>query len=232
MTMLGAPAGNTIYGNYKIFKVGGGSIADIVTTLGTPAGASISADILVIDNFVDDLETRLTAARGGYLDELAAANIPADVDAILARTGRHVITRAWFSPLQEEVAIPAAPADQALPTVTLPNIAGTVAAVYAGFTFRMIENTNVAVNELDGAQEIQVNKAGGGWTDAINFLDTQFEVAASTREAGATIIGYTDVSGTINSLNTTGQFQWDEAHADQASLVFNDVQTFLIVSYY
>ena len=40
-----------------------------------------------LDNYVDDLETRLTAARAGYLDELAAANIPSDIDAILTDTG-------------------------------------------------------------------------------------------------------------------------------------------------
>ena len=32
-----------------------------------------------LDDLVDDLETRLTAARAGYLDELAAANLPTDV---------------------------------------------------------------------------------------------------------------------------------------------------------
>ena len=41
--------------------------------------------LAVIEGLVDDLETRLTAARAGYLDELAAANIPADVDTLLAR---------------------------------------------------------------------------------------------------------------------------------------------------
>lgn len=40
-----------------------------------------------VDTNVDTLLTRLSAARAGYLDELAAANIPADVDAILADTG-------------------------------------------------------------------------------------------------------------------------------------------------
>jgi hypothetical protein len=43
---------------------------DSYARLGAPAGASVSADILVIDNFVDDLESRLTAARAGYLDNL------------------------------------------------------------------------------------------------------------------------------------------------------------------
>jgi hypothetical protein len=40
-------------------------IAAIITTLGTPAGASISADILVIDNFVDGLESTIGAAGAG-----------------------------------------------------------------------------------------------------------------------------------------------------------------------
>lgn len=35
---------------------------------------------------LDTLQDRLTAARAGYLDELAAANIPADIDAILLDT--------------------------------------------------------------------------------------------------------------------------------------------------
>jgi hypothetical protein len=50
-------------------------IASIISTLGTPAGASISADILVIDNLVDDLEGRLTSARAGYLDNINNANL-------------------------------------------------------------------------------------------------------------------------------------------------------------
>ena len=43
---------------------------DVYSRVGAPAGASIAADLVVIDNFVDDLETRLTAARAGYLDAL------------------------------------------------------------------------------------------------------------------------------------------------------------------
>jgi hypothetical protein len=58
---------------------------DNYARLGAPAGASIAADLVVIDNFVDELESRLTAARAGYLDELAAAAIPADIDTLLTR---------------------------------------------------------------------------------------------------------------------------------------------------
>ena len=38
-----------------------------------------------IETLVDELETRLSAARAGYLDELAAANLPTDVDTLLTR---------------------------------------------------------------------------------------------------------------------------------------------------
>jgi hypothetical protein len=68
---------------------------DTYARLGLPAGASIAADLAVINGYVDSLETRLTAARAGYLDELGAANIPADIDTLLTRivgtllTGNH-----------------------------------------------------------------------------------------------------------------------------------------------
>lgn len=40
-------------------------LSAIETTLGTPAGASIAADLVVIDNFVDGIETTLGAAGAG-----------------------------------------------------------------------------------------------------------------------------------------------------------------------
>jgi hypothetical protein len=54
---------------------------DVQTKLGTPAGASVSADLLVIDNFVDDLESRLTSTRAGYLDNLSAGAVALEATA-------------------------------------------------------------------------------------------------------------------------------------------------------
>jgi len=51
---------------FKLFKVGGGQEADIYTDTQALVG-------------------RLTAARAGYLDELGAANLPADLDTVLTR---------------------------------------------------------------------------------------------------------------------------------------------------
>ena len=61
---------------------------DAFTRLGAPAGASVSADLVVIDNFVDDLETRLSAVRAGYLDNLSAgaAALEATAQSVLTDT--------------------------------------------------------------------------------------------------------------------------------------------------
>lgn len=48
---------------------------DAYARLGAPAGASVSADLVVIDDFVDALESRLTATRAGYLDNLSAGAV-------------------------------------------------------------------------------------------------------------------------------------------------------------
>lgn len=48
---------------------------DVYDRVGAPAGASIAADLVTIDNFVDELESRLTAARAGYLDNLSAGAV-------------------------------------------------------------------------------------------------------------------------------------------------------------
>lgn len=283
-------AGATIYSAYKEFKVGGGEVTDIkaeTALILADTNAILTDTSTTLDDLVDDLETRVTAARAGYLDELAAANIPADVDTLKSavvvideyhdvpaqnaaanaqmnevignktdttagdslvslvkvvdgnvddietRVAHHLVTRTWFSPSQEEVAVTNGAGDKTLPSVTLPNITGTIVHVYAGFKFRMIENTNAAVNKLSGAQELQVRvDTPGAWADAVNFVDDQFGLAASTREGGDCVIGTIDLVGTVTAFNDIYEFQWDEAVADQSNLQFNDVQTFLIVSYY
>lgn len=55
-------------------------VAAIVTTLGTPAGASISADILTLDNLVDDLESRIGTPSNLGGGATVAANL-ADIEA-------------------------------------------------------------------------------------------------------------------------------------------------------
>lgn len=56
---------------------------DSFARLGAPTGASISADVADVEGKVDDLETRLTAARAGYLDNINNAALQTTV----AQTG-------------------------------------------------------------------------------------------------------------------------------------------------
>jgi len=55
-------------------------IGTIISTLGTPAGASVSADILVIDNLVDDLESRMGTPSNLGSGATVAANL-VDIEA-------------------------------------------------------------------------------------------------------------------------------------------------------
>lgn len=70
--------------------------ADMQPKLGTPAGASISADILVIDNFVDGLETTIGAAGAGLTavpwNAAWDAEVQSEVDdALVAQNLDHLV---------------------------------------------------------------------------------------------------------------------------------------------
>lgn len=138
----------------------------------------------------------------------------------------------WSLP-QEEVAITNVAGDVALPSVTVLLPPGRlVFKVQAMFKYRVVENTNVAANKLSGAQEIQIRTdAPGAWVDAINFVDDQFGIAASTREGGDVSIGSINLATTVIG-NDTYNFQWAQAVADVANLQFNDIGVGLRVWYY
>jgi len=86
-----------------------------------------------IDTGVNNLETRLTALRGGYLDELAAANIPADVDTLLTRVTAAVATAAALATAQNDLDLLTGADGVTLatvqgnyaPNVVVPDVAGT-----------------------------------------------------------------------------------------------------------
>lgn len=60
-----------------------------------------------IDTGINNLETRLSADRGTYLDELAAANIPADIDTLLTRITALIATKAEMDTAHALLATPA-----------------------------------------------------------------------------------------------------------------------------
>lgn len=179
----------------------------------------------------DILGTNYSSARAGYIDELAAANVPADVDTLKARALRGVCILDFWSANQEELPITGTAADQALPDVVVAGIptGATLLRVVAMFKFRAVDNTYAGVNKLKNAQFIQVrDDTPGTWVNAIPFVDDQFSLAASTREGGDVIISGTDIKATVVG-NDTYNFQWDECLADQGNIQFNDIQVGLRV---
>lgn len=207
-------------------------LPDLHTDVGTCITAIGDMHATDLPDIHTDIGTLITAVGDMHATDLPdvhtdVGTVHTDVDAVRARTDRLEITKTFFSPSLIVGTVDTSHTDIALGTVTLPNIAGTITHVYAGIKFRMVENTNVAANKLQGAQEIQVDTV-----DAINFVDHQFGVAASTREGGDCIIGYTDMVATVDVFNHGYVFVWDEPLSEVDSLVFNDIQVFLIVSYY
>jgi len=174
----------------------------------------------------------LTPARAGYLEELAAANIPIDIDGLKTSRDRQLLSMDFWSNPQEEVSVPAIAATLALPSVTVADLpaGATIVRAIAIFKARMIENTNAAANKLNGAtvaatsQVIQIqDSALSGWVDAINFVDDQFGIAATTREGGDVLMGSIDIAGAGKvDANDTYSVRWLLALADLASLNFND----------
>jgi len=164
-----------------------------------------------------------TAARGGYLDELAAANIPADIDELKTSKGRQLFSMDFWSVPQISVIVPIAAATQPLPDVVVDRPAGaTVVKATAMFKFRMLDNAGAA-NKLTNAQHIQIQKGAGAFADAISLVEDQFGIAAAAREGGDVVIGDHNVVATVDTDETYG-FQWTDAIADVAGLTFNDLQ--------
>ena len=164
---------------------------------------------------------------------------PAEVAALQTSMGRTLFCLDFWSDPQEEVQLAAAAGTKTLPDVTVADLpaGATIVRAIAMFKFRMIENTNAAANKLNGgtvantSQVIQVrDDTPGTWRDAINFVDDQFGLAATTREAGDVCIGSIDIAVEVDG-NDTYNFQWLLARADLDNLNFNDVQVGLRIWY-
>lgn len=172
--------------------------------------------------------------------QITAGNtVQEDIASLSTNLGRTLCCMDFWSDPQEEVSVTSGAGTKTLPSVTVADLpsGATIVRAMAMFKFRMIENTNAAANKLDGAtvastsQVIQVrDDTPGTWRDAINFVDDQFGVAATTREGGDVCIGSIDIAVEVDG-NDTYNFQWLLALADQDNLNFNDVQTGLRIWY-
>ena len=174
---------------------------DLDARLGAPAGASMSADLLVIDNFVDGLETSM---------------------------GRALFAMDFWSNSVEEVVLTGAQATTVLTTVVVAELpaGATIVRAILMFKFRMVENTNVAENSIDATAvlPLQVDDSGAtGYMTAIDFTDEMYKIAAETREGGDVVIGDNDIAARVDG-NDTYSIRWLDAKAHLANIQFNDCQ--------
>ena len=221
-----------------------GGTATLGSIIGDVANSSIAARLTAIAGYIDTevgtivTNTNHISADYGATEKANINHVGADYGATekanIDRLPHFEQSTIFWSPSQISVTLPAGAADQALPSVVLPNWTGTITHVYAGFKFRMLNNAGAA-NKLNGAQYIQTNNAAEGLDNAIALVDDQFGIAAATREGGDVVMGNIDLQSSahpVDAFNVTVAFRWTAANADVANLVFNDVQTFLIVKWY
>jgi len=88
---------------------------------------------------------------------------------------------------------------------------------------QVTENTNAAANKVDGAQNIQIQKAiGGFWTNCVAILDDALRVPATTRDMGRLLGVPVDCKSEVDG-NGSYDIRWTNAKMDVNSLNLDDV---------
>ena len=159
-------------------------IGTIISTLGTPAGASVSADILVIDNLVDDLESRMGTPSNLGSGATVAANL---VD-IEAQTDDIGAAGAGLTALATAAALATVQADTDNIQTRLP------AALVSG---RMDSNMQAAANGVITALVIA--------TDAINSDALATNAVTEIQNGLATAAALTVIDDFLDTEITTLQ---------------------------
>ena len=210
-----------IYGVARVTGAGGGVAINDYTINMVPA-VDAATDVQARDVIGNKADTALQAAT-------ATASLMRYIKGLLLGGSRELFTMDFWSDPVEEKAVTDAQVTAAVGAAVV--IAGlpagaTIVRAIVMMKFRMVENTNAAENSLDctAVQPIQVNdSAPTGWVTAIDFVDEQFKIAATTREGGDVLIGDNDVSARVDGEDTY-DFQWLNALAHLANIQFNDIQ--------
>lgn len=87
---------------------------------------------------------------------------------------------------------------------------------------QVVENTNAAANKVNVAQYIQIQKAGGSWTNCVAILDDALRVPATTRDMGRLLGAPIDCKTEVDG-NGSYNLQWTNADVDQDSMYLDDV---------
>lgn len=150
-------------------------IAAIITTLGTPAGASIAADLLTIDNLVDGLESTIGVAGAGLTDlggfsTTAQGQIDTVVDTALAAINLDHLVKA---------AVPVSFSG----SVHANSILGYLAATSATTSYSRTTDSLEAQRDNIGTAGVGLTSLGDVRLDNIGFIQTDVTaILADTNE--------------------------------------------------
>ena len=187
--------------------------------MGNPHTAPLGALIAL----VDDLETRLTAARATKLDNLDKAISTLNDMAYTDLTGS---TMCFYSEA-ELAAIDDTPAtltlgDVVIPSLTMPSIKHA----YAGLLYNF-QNAFAGDNSMQANTYIQVNKAAAGWLSAILVPNFSFIMGDGNTISGI-MMGNVDVKDRV-AFGSTTNFQWLSSVVVAAALNINVISVIEII---
>lgn len=145
------------------------------------------------------------------------------------------------SKVVESIQIGDAPTTLALESITISDMpAGvTIRHVFLSLFTRKIDNADqVQINGLDGAtvpgvsQVVQIRPTDGSWTDAMNFVDDQYEVPPGVARPGYKQQSDIDIAG-AGKVNGDGTYElrWLLAKVTYDSLELRDAYFALEIEY-
>jgi hypothetical protein len=173
-----------------------------------------------------DLVALASVCTETRLAELAAANLPADIDAIKSR---NVSMMEFWSDLDASVALSTSTTNVALPNVIVAGIpsGATIIRAIGMLHQRHTVDTSGAINGLAAAAVVNVKKSTGAWgTDdvaLINFPANTWYTAASSRSDGRLFVGDNDAASEVDG-NATYNLRFNgNAYAKGFVLAFIDI---------
>lgn len=221
----------------------------LYTCLITDRLDSATFGLSAIEALVDDLESRLTATRAGYLDELdfdldarlgtPSTSILADLE---ARFNGRPLPLDFWSDGDNLIQITGGSTDVNLPNVIVPTLPTgvTIWKVVLLFKCALIRDTSTSDNAINGAAVIRIKKSTGSWgVDDIAAYDIQddswaVDVSTSPDRAGDAFVGNMNndnLSGEVDGA-ATYNLRFEDIQADGANLELHDVAVGLRVYIY
>lgn len=195
------------------------------------------ADIAAIKAYVDEVESLLKDGTYGLsaietlVDDLET-RVPAEVT---QRTKSLFVVREKFFADTVRTTVTSTAGSKTIKSgfsISLIPSGVTIDYVHVYVFSQVTENTNATANKVNGAQNIQIQKAvGGTWTNCVAILDDALRVPATTRDMGRLLGAPIDCKGEVNS-NASYNLQWTNARVDLDSMNFDDILFIIEVGFH